>query len=85
MEIEVKTSFSYAKKELGTFCEQYGFDPLIAPYMTYFSFFDFLDYHNKKINVIEKTLSWTKTENHEKVYQTYTPFESVILNQSSGV
>ena len=57
MEIEVKTSFSYAKKELGTFCEQYGFDPLIAPYMTYFSFFDFLDYHNKKISVTEKTLS----------------------------
>ena len=66
MEIEVKTSFSYAKKELGTFCEQYGFEPLVAPSKTYFSFFDFLDYHNKKITVIEKTLSWTKTENHEK-------------------
>ena len=26
-----------------------------------------------------------KTENHEKVYQTYPPFESVILNQNSGV
>ena len=47
--------------------------------------FEFSDYHNKKISVIEKTLSWTKTENHEKVYQTYPPFELVILNQSSGV
>ena len=45
----------------------------------------FLDYHNKKISVIEKTLSWTKTENHEKVYQTYPPFESITLNQNSGV
>ena len=35
--------------------------------------------------MIEKTLSWTKTENHEKVYQTYPPFESIILNQNSGV
>ena len=35
--------------------------------------------------MIEKTLSWTKTENHEKVYQTYPPFESVILNQISRV
>ena len=52
---------------------------------THFSFFDFLDYYNKKISVIEKTLSWTKTENHEKVDQTYPPFELVILNQSSGV
>ena len=43
---------------------------------THFSFLDFLDYHNKKISVIEKILSWTKTENHEKVYQTYPPFES---------
>ena len=85
MEIEVKTSFSYAKKELGTFCEQYGFDPLIAPYMTYFSFFDFLDYHNKKISVTEKTLSQKKIENHENVYQTYLSFELVILIQSSGV
>ena len=41
----------------------------------HFSFFEFLDYHNKKISVIEKTLSWMKTENHEKVYQTYPPFE----------
>ena len=70
MEIEVKTSFSNAKKELGTFCEQYDFDPLIAPSRTHFSFFDFLDYHNKKISVIEKTLPWRKKENHEKVYQT---------------
>ena len=53
--------------------------------LTHFSFFDFLDYHNKKINVIEKILSWTKTKNHEKVYQTYPPFESIILNQNSGV
>ena len=51
----------------------------------HFSFFEFLDHHNKKISVIEKTLSWMKTENHEKVYQTYPPFKSVILNQSSGV
>ena len=35
--------------------------------------------------MIEKTLSWTKTENHEKVYQTYPPFESIIFIQSSGV
>ena len=35
--------------------------------------------------MIEKTLSWTKTENHEKVYQTYPPFESITLNQNSGV
>ena len=34
--------------------------------------------------MIENTLSWTKIENHEKVYQTYPPFESIILNQSSG-
>ena len=52
---------------------------------THFSFFDFLDYHNKKVSVIEKILSWTKTENHEKVYQNYPPFESIILNQNSGV
>ena len=51
----------------------------------HFSFFDFLDYHNKKISVIEKTLSWTNIGNHEKVYQTYQPFESIILNQSSEV
>ncbi|KAK7834331.1 hypothetical protein CFP56_024680, partial [Quercus suber] len=51
----------------------------------HFSFFDFLDYHNKIISVIEKTLSWTKTENHEKVYQTYPPFESIILNQNSEI
>ena len=44
-----------------------------------------MDYHNKKISVIEKILSWTKTENHQKVYQTYPPFESIILNQNSGV
>ena len=30
-------------------------------------------------------MSWTKTENHEKVYQTYPPFESIIFIQSSGV
>ena len=58
---------------------------MVTDLQTHFSFFDFLDYHNKKISVIEKTLSWTKTENHEKVYQTYPPFELVILNQSSGV
>ena len=58
---------------------------IVTDLQTHFSFFDFLDYYNKKISVIEKTLSWTKTENHEKVYQTYPPFESVILNQSSGV
>ena len=52
---------------------------------THFSFFNFLDYHNKKISVIEKILSWTKIENHENVYQTYPPFESIILNQNSGV
>ena len=44
-----------------------------------------MDYHNKKISVIEKILSQTKTENHEQVYQTYPPFESIILNQNSGV
>ena len=58
---------------------------MVTDLQTHFSFFDFLDYHNKKISVIEKTLSWTKTENHEKVYQTYPPFESIILNQNSGV
>ena len=58
---------------------------MVTDLQTHFSFFEFLDYHNKKLNVIEKTLSWTKTENHENVYQTYPPFESVILNQSSGV
>ena len=57
---------------------------MVTDLQTHFSFFYFLDYHNKKINVIEKILSWSKTENHEKVYQTYPPFESVILNQSSG-
>ena len=58
---------------------------MVTDLQTHFSFFDFLDYHNKKISVIEKTLSWMKTENHEKVYQTYPSFESVILNQSNGV
>ena len=58
---------------------------MVTDLQTHFSFFYFLDYHNKKINVIEKILSRSKTENHEKVYQTYPPFESVILNQSSGV
>ena len=58
---------------------------MMTDLQTHFSFFDFLDYHNKKISVIEKILSWTKTENHEKVYQTYPPFESIILNQNSGV
>ena len=58
---------------------------MVTDLQTHFSFFDFLDYHNKKISVIEKTLSWTKTENHEKVYQTYPLFESIILNQNSGV
>ena len=58
---------------------------MVTDLQTHFSFFDFLDYHNKKISVIEKTLSWTKTENHEKVYQTYPPFESITLNQNSGV
>ena len=57
---------------------------MVTNLQTHFCFFDFLDYYNKKINVIEKTLSWTKTENHGKVYQTYPPFESIILNQSSG-
>ena len=57
---------------------------MVTDLQTHFSFFDFLNYHNKKISVIEKKLSWTKTKNHEKVYQTYPPFESVILNQSSG-
>ena len=58
---------------------------MMTDLQTHFSFFDFLDYHNKKISVIEKILSWTKTENHEKVYQTYPPFESIILSQNSGV
>ena len=58
---------------------------MMADLQTHFSFSDFLDYHNKKISVTEKILSWTKTENHEKVYQTYPPFESIILNQNSGV
>ena len=58
---------------------------MMTDLQTHFSFFDFLDYHNKKISVMEKILSWTKTENHEKVYQTYPPFESIILNQNSGV
>ena len=58
---------------------------MMTDLQAHFSFFDFLDYHNKKISVIEKILSWTKTENHEKVYQTYPPFESIILNQNSGV
>ena len=57
---------------------------MVTDLQTHFSFFDFLDYHNKRISVIAKTLSWTKIENHEKVYQTYPPFESIILNQSSG-
>ena len=58
---------------------------MVTDLQTHFSFFDFLNYHNKKISIIEKTLFWTKTENHEKVYQTYPPFESIILNQNSGV
>ena len=58
---------------------------MMTDLQTHFSFLDFLDYHNKKIIVIEKILSWTKIENHEKVYQTYPPFESIILNQNSGV
>ena len=58
---------------------------IVTDLQKHFIFFEFLDYHNKKISIIEKTLSWMKTENHEKVYQTYPPFESVILNQSSGV
>ena len=58
---------------------------MVTNLQTHFSFFDFLDYYNKKLSVIKKTLSWTKTENHEKVDQTYPPFESVILNQSSEV
>ena len=58
---------------------------MVIDLQTHFNFFEFLDYYNKKISVKEKTLSWTKTENYEKVYQTYPPFESVILNQSSGV
>ena len=28
---QIEKEIRYAKKELGTFCEQYGFDPLIAP------------------------------------------------------
>lgn len=28
---QIEKDKKYAKKELGTFCEQYGFDPLIAP------------------------------------------------------
>ena len=56
---------------------------MVTNLQTYFSFW-VLDYYNKKISVIEKTLSWTKTKNHEKVYQTYPPFESVILNQSGA-
>ena len=43
-------------------------DNQLIDLQTHFSFLDFLDYHNKKISVIEKILSWTKTENHEKVY-----------------
>ena len=58
---------------------------MVTDLQTHFSFFDLLNYHNKKISIIEKTLFWTKTENHEKVYQTYPPFESIILNQNSGV
>ena len=58
---------------------------MVTDLQTHFSFFDFLNYHNKNISIIEKTLFWTKTENHEKVYQTYPPFESIILNQNSGV
>ena len=57
---------------------------MLIDLQTHFSFFDFLDYHNKEICVIEKTLSWTKMENHENVYQNYPPFESVILNQSGA-
>ena len=58
---------------------------MMTDLQTHFSFFDFLDYHIKKISVIEKIFSWTTTENHEKVYQTYPPFKSIILNQNSGV
>ena len=28
---QIETEKRFAKKELGTFCEQYSFDPLIAP------------------------------------------------------
>ena len=28
---QIEKEKRYAKKELGTFCEQYGFEPLIAP------------------------------------------------------
>ena len=56
---------------------------MVTNLQTYFSFW-VLDYYNKKISVIEKTLLWTKTKNYEKVYQTYPPFESVILNQSGA-
>ena len=55
---------------------------MVIDLQTHFSFFDFLDYHNKKISVIEKTLSWTKAEKHEKVYQTYPPFEWVNYIES---
>ena len=58
---------------------------MMTDLQTHFNFFDFLDYHIKKISVIEKIFSWTTTENHEKVYQTYPPFKSIILNQNSGV
>ena len=44
---------------------------MMTDLQTHFSFFDFLDYHKKKISVIEKILSWTKIENHKKLYQTY--------------
>ena len=31
MKNQIEKEKRYAKKELGTFCEQYGFEPLIAP------------------------------------------------------
>ena len=70
-----KTSFfeDYNEQERNNLRTKYY--EMVIDLQTYFSFFDFLDYYNKKISVIEKTLSWTKIENHEKVYQTYPPFE----------
>jgi hypothetical protein len=40
----------YAKKELGSFCEQYGFPPLIAPSTKYKR----KKYRNKKIKSYKK-------------------------------
>ena len=45
------------------------------------NFFDCLDYCTGKISVIEKTISWTKVKNQEKVYQTFPPFEPIIIGQ----